>query len=117
MKAFNANPTITNWTNTTVVNTARTEEYEGNLLRYVNKYVCEEDILAQLGRDISAIKLGVAQITLIPQNKGRFSNDNEQYTYVWENTQTIAETPELSWYTGTTYGYRPPQYGEGTMGL
>jgi hypothetical protein len=117
MKAFTANPTVVNWTNTTVVNTARTEEYEGNLLRYVNKYVCEEDILAQLGRDISALKLGVAQITLVPQNKGRFTNDNEQYTYVWENTQTIEETPELSWYTGTTYGYRPPQYGEGTMRL
>ena len=117
MKAFTANLTVVNWTNTTVVNTARVEEYEGNLLRYVNKYVCEEGILAQLGRDISAIKLGVAQITLIPQNKGRFTNDNEQYTYVWENTQTIDETPEISWFTGTTYGYRPPQYGEGTMRL
>jgi hypothetical protein len=117
MKAFTPNLTVTNWTNTTVVNTARVEEYEGNLLRYVNKYTCEQDILAQLGRDISAIKLGIAQITLVPQNKGRFTNDNEQYTYVWENTQTIEETPELSWYTGTTYGYRPPQYGEGTMRL
>lgn len=117
MKAFTANLTVVNWTNTTVVNTARVEEYEGNLLRYVNKYTCEQDILAQLGHDISAIKLGAAQITLIPQNKGRFTNDNEQYTYVWENTQTIEETPELSWYTGTTYGFRPPQYGEGTMKL
>ncbi len=117
MKAFTANLTVVNWTNTTVANTARTEEYEGNLLRYVNKYDCQEDILSQLGRDISSIKLGVAQITLIPRNKGRFTNDKEQYIYVWENTQTIDETPALSWYTGTNYRYTPPQYGSGTMKL
>ena len=117
MKAFSPNPTAINWTNTTVVNTARIEEYEGNLLRYVNKYTCEEDILSQLGRDISAIKLGVAQITLVPKNKGRFTNSQENVSFVWENTASVQEVPQLSWYTGTSYAYTPPNYLDGTMKL
>jgi hypothetical protein len=117
MKAFTPDDTVVNWTNTTVANTARIEEYEGNLLRYVDQYVCEEDILSQLGRDISAIKLGVAQITVIPKNSGRFSNSRQQAVYVWENTASITETPQLSWYSGTPYPYTPPKYGEGTMKL
>ena len=117
MKAFSPNLTVTNWTNTTVTNTARIEEYEGNLLRYVDQYVCEENILSQLGRDISAIKLGIAQVTLIPNNKGRFSNSQENIVYVWENAATLAETPQLSWFSGTTYPYTPPDYKTGTMKL
>jgi hypothetical protein len=117
MRAFTPSPTITNWTNTTVINTARIQEYAGNLLRYVDQYVCEEAILSQLGRDISAIKLGIAQITLIPKNKGRFTNDQENLVYVWENAATIQETPELSWFTGTTYQFNPPDYGTGTLKL
>jgi hypothetical protein len=117
MKAFSPNLTVTNWTNTTVTNTARIEEYEGNLLRYVNAYECEKSILSQLGRDISAIKLGVAQITLIPKNKGRFSNSQEKVVYVWENADSLTEVPQLSWYTGTPYAYQPPDYGDGTMRL
>ena len=117
MRAFTPEDTITNWTGTTVTNTARIEEYEGNLLRYVDEYSCEENILSQLGRDISAIKLGVAQITLIPKNSGRFSNSRQQSVYVWENTSTLAEVPQLSWFSGTTYPYNPPSYGSGTMKL
>jgi len=117
MKAFSPNLTVVNWTNTTVINTARIEEYEGNLLRYVNKYTCEEDILSQLGRDISAIKLGIAQVTLIPKNKGRFTNSQENISFVWENTASVQEVPQLSWYTGTTYSYTPPNYLDGTMKL
>ena len=117
MRAFTPNATVTNWTNTTVTNTARIEEFEGNLLRYVDKYNCEESILSQLGRDISAIKLGVCQITLIPKNKGRFSNSQEKIVYVWENTGTLTETPQLSWYSGTPYPYSPPNYMDGTLKL
>ncbi len=117
MRAFTPNSTVVNWTNTTVVNTARIEEFEGNLLRYVNKYSCEEDILSQLGRDISAIKLGVAQITIIPKNIGRLSNSRQNVIYVWENTTTITETPQLSWYSGTPYTQDPPNYGDGTLRL
>lgn len=118
MKAFTPDATVTNWTNTTVTNTARIEEFEGNLLRYVDFYNCNQDIKSQSGRDISAIKLGVAQITLIPKNKGRFTNSQENLVYVWENTPSITETPELSWYSGTQYQYNPPNYGpNGTLGL
>ena len=117
MRAFTPNATVTNWSNTTVTNTARIEEFEGNLLRYVDEYSCEEDILSQLGRDISAIKLGIAQITLVPKNKGRFSNSQERIVYIWENTATLTETPQLSWYSGTQYPYNPPNYKEGTLKL
>jgi hypothetical protein len=117
MKAFTPADTVVNWTNTTVANTARIQEYAGNLLRYVDQYVCEEDILSQLGRDISAIKLGVAQITVIPKNVGRFSNSRQKSVFVWENTSTLSETPQLSWYSGTAYPYNPPNYNEGTMKL
>ena len=117
MRAFTPSDTVINWTNTTVTNTARNEEYAGNLLRYVDQYTCEEDILSQLGRDISAIKLGIAQITVIPKNSGRLSSSRQKSVYVWENTATLAETPELSWYSGTTYPYMPPDYDGGTMKL
>jgi hypothetical protein len=117
MRAFTPDFTVVNWTNTTVTNTARIEEYEGNLLRYVNAYTCEEDIKSQLGRDISAIKLGIAQITIIPKNNGRLSNARQNSVFVWENTATITETPQISWYSGTTYPYNPPNYGSGTMKL
>jgi hypothetical protein len=117
MKAFTPGSTVTNWTNTTVVNTARNEEYAGNLLRYVSKYNCEESILSQLGRDISAIKLGIAQITLIPKDKGRFTNSRGNSVFVWENTPSALVTPQLSWYNGTQYPYTPPTYGEGTLNL
>lgn len=115
--AFTPNDTVVNWTNTTVTNTARIEEYEGNLLRYVDQYICEESILSQLGRDISAIKLGISQITIIPKNKGRFANAQEKVKFVWENTSTLSEVPQLSWYSGTPYSYYPPNYGEGTLKL
>jgi hypothetical protein len=117
MLAFTPADTVVNWTNTTVVNTARNEEYFGNLLRYVDQYVCEESILSQLGRDISAIKLGIAQITIVPKNKGRFVNSQEQVKFVWENTATLAEVPQLSWSSGTAYPYSPPDYGTGTLKL
>ena len=117
MRAFTPNATVTNWTNTTVTNTARIEEYEGNLLRYVDAYTCDEEILSQLGRDISAIKLGICQITVTPKDKGRFANSQEQLVYVWENTATLTETPQLSWYSGTPYSYNPPEYKDGTMKL
>jgi hypothetical protein len=126
MLAFTPPETVVNWTNTTVANTARYEEFvpvdtgregSGNLLRYVDQYVCEEDILSQFGRDISAIKLGVAQITMVPKNSGRFSNSRNNEIFVWENTSTLSEVPQLSWYSGTTYPFSPPDYGTGTMKL
>lgn len=117
MRAFTPADTVVNWTNTTVVNTARIEEYAGNLLRYVDQYTCDEDIFSQLGRDVSAIKLGIAQITVVPRASGRLASSRQESVFVWENTSSITETPELSWFSGTTYPYNPPSYGEGTMKL
>jgi hypothetical protein len=117
MLAFTPPSEVVNWSGTVVENTARLEEYAGNLLRYVNVYICEEPIYSQLGRDISAIKLGNAQITLIPQNKGRFVDSSEQAVFVWENTASFEEVPQLSWFSGTTYPYNPPDYKDGTLAL
>lgn len=117
MRAFTPSATVTNWTNTTVVNTARYEEYQGNLLRYVSEYNCEEEILSQLGREVSAIKLGIAQITIVPKNSRRFTNSNQQLVYIWENTATATEVPQLSYFTGTTFKGLPPNYGNGTLSL
>jgi hypothetical protein len=117
MRAFTPSVTVTNWTETEVTNNARYEEYAGNLLRYVNAYSCDEQIRSQLGRDVSAIKLGVAQVTLIPKNEERFSNSSATFQYVWENTATGVESPELSWFTGTTFPYSPPNYRNGTISL
>lgn len=116
MKAFTPSAEVVNWAGTVVTNSSRLEEYAGNLLRYVNAYSCEEPINSQLGPDISAIKLGVAQITLVPSN-GRFASSQEQTSFVWETTSTISEAPQLSWFTGTSYQYSPPNYNGGTLAL
>jgi hypothetical protein len=117
MRAFTPPTTVVNWTGTSVLNTTRNEEYFGNLLRYVDEYICEEPILSQMGRDISAIKLGIAQITIIPRNTGRTQDSQQKLIYVWENTATLAEAPQLSYFSGTTYPYSPPDYGTGTLKL
>jgi len=117
MKAFTPQPTVTNWTSMIVNNSARYEEYSGNLLRYVSYYRCEEEILSQFGLETSSIKLGVSQISIVPRNSGRFQNSNQRVTYVWENTSSFTEVPELSWYTGSSFPYLPPNYKEGTLSL
>lgn len=117
MKAFTPSPIITNWTESSVANTARIQEFEGNLLRYVVEYTCDDDILSQLGKVTSAIKLGTAQITLTPKSVGQLSNARPSSIFVWENTDSFVEVPQLSWYTGTTYPYSPPNYEGGTLNL
>lgn len=117
MRAFTPSVLVTNWTEAEVVNTARIQEYQGNLLRYVREYSCDEDILSPLGKVTSAIKLGVAQITLIPKSVGQFSNAQPVSIFVWENSPSFVEVPQLSWYTGTAYPYAPPNYEGGTLSL
>lgn len=116
MRAFTPQPTVVNWTGLTVNNTARIEEYSGNLLRIVRAYGCNDAIQSQLGSDISSIKLGSAQITIVPKNTTRNLNSSQQYRYVWENTDSDIEPPQLSWYTGSTYS-TPPNYRTGTLSL
>ena len=117
MRAFTPPEIIVNWTNLEVANTARIEEYQGNLLRYVSEYSCDEDILSPLGAGISATKLGVAEVKLIPRSMGDTTNTFAESVFVWENTQSFAAVPQLSWYTGTTYSFTPPDYGGGTLNL
>lgn len=117
MRAFNPSPTVTNWGGVEKTNSCRFEEYAGNLLRYVKMYACEERILPQYGSETSSIKLGVAQITIIPRSSNIVNNKNQELVYVWESTQSGIETPELSWYTGTSFQYKPPSYGPGTLEL
>jgi hypothetical protein len=116
-KAFTPSATTTDWTGTTVDNDPRLEEYKGNLLRYVTEYTCSEAIQPQYDTNTSVIKLGVAQITMIPRNTGRVSNSQQNLIYVWEATKTLEEVPALSWFTGTTFAYNPPDYGLGTLAL
>lgn len=117
MRAFTPQVTVNNWSGLPVDNTTRLEEYAGNLLRIVKAYSCNEQILSQQGNDISSIKLGVAQITIIPKNSGRTANSKQNYVYVWENTDSSSVVPQLSWYSGSKYAYIPPNYGNGTLSL
>lgn len=117
MRAFTPQLRVNNWSGLSVDNTARLEEYAGNFLRIVKAYSCNEKILSQQGNDISSIKLGVAQITLIPRNNGRTTNNGQSVTYVWENTDSASVIPQLSWYTDSRYEYSPPKYGNGTLSL
>lgn len=117
VRAFSPSLTVTSWSGTTEENTARFEEYAGNLLRYVSEYVCEESVLPQFGDEVSAIKLGIAQITIIPRNTSRQAMSLPQLSFVWENTSSPAQIPQLSWYTSTTFQYSPPNYQGGTLAL
>ncbi len=117
MKSFTPQKTVTNWSGLPADNTSRYEEYAGNLLRYVVSYRCEEPVLSQYGVETSSIKLGSCQITVVPRNTGRNFSSSPSLTYVWENTSTLGQIPDLSWYTGTTFALSPPNYGEGTLAL
>lgn len=117
MRAFTPQVTVTSWTGAQSPNSCRYEEYSGNLLRYVVEFVCEEPILPQFGDETSSIKLGACQITIIPKNTLASNNKNQKIVYVWESTQSASETPELSWYTGTSFNFSPPSYNNGTLAL
>jgi hypothetical protein len=117
LRPFTPPKVVTSWSGIESENTVRKEEYAGNLLRYVSEYACEEPILPQTGKETSSLKLGAAKITLIPRNVGRSANSFPQTTYVWENTDSLGETPELSWFSSTTFQYSPPDYSGGTLSL
>lgn len=117
MRAFTPPVTVTSWSGSQTSNSCRYEEYAGNLLRYVTEYVCEEPVLPQFGDETSSIKLGPCQITVIPKNTTAGNNKDQKIIFIWENTQSFAETPELSWYTGTTFSFNPPDYKGGTLAL
>lgn len=112
MRAFTPATTTVSWTDTQTANTCRYEEYAGNLLRYVDQYVCEEPILSQYGKETSAIKLGICRINIVPKNYQK-----QALSFVWENTETLSTDPELSWYNGSPFAQSPPNYNGGTLAL
>ncbi len=109
---FTAKSPVFNWDGQEVVDTARLEELSGKLLRVVSRFECEEHITPPGGENTSAIKLGVAQITLRAANALGKST-----TFVWENTQFNSQVPELSYATGGKEVFEPVSYGGGTLAL
>jgi hypothetical protein len=116
MTAFTPEPNVSSWTQLDAPNSPRNEEYAGNLLRYVSMYTCEEPILPQFDLLTSSMKLGVAQITIVPKNTGRLFGLNQKLSFVWENSDS-ATSAELSWFPGTSFPYPPVNYMEGTLQL
>lgn len=116
-RAFTPAQTVVNWTGLESENSARYEEYSGNLLRYVTMYSCEDEVLPQLGKETSSIRLGVSSITIIPKNTVGNSNSMSSLNYVWEDSTFTGGVPELSWYPSTQFKYTPPNYGSGTLAL
>lgn len=109
---FNAEPIVYNWDALEVLNTARLEELSGNLLRVVSKYICEENILAPNGPSTSGTKLGIAQISLRSK-----SADKSVATFVWENTNSPSQAPQLSYASGSKEIFPLTNYGDGTLAL
>jgi hypothetical protein len=112
MKFFTARSPVFNWDGQEVTDTARLEELNGNLLRIVNKYTCEENILAPNGPATSGNKLGVFGITF--RAKNAYGTATE---YIWENTQFFSEVPQLSYATSGKEVFQPVSYGDGTLAL
>lgn len=109
---FTAKSPAYNWDGLQTVDTARIEELSGNLLRVVSRYICEDTILSPDGPDTSGTKLGVAQITF--RAKNAYETEN---MFVWENTNSIAEVPQLSYATNAKAAFPAVKYGKGTLAL
>jgi hypothetical protein len=78
----------------------------------VSRYECEENIQPANGNDTSAIKLGVAQISLRPKN-----GLGTESMFIWENTNFASQVPALSFATGGKEVFDPVSYGSGTLAL
>jgi hypothetical protein len=113
MRSFVPSQSVVNWTGVEVANSPQYEEYQGNLLRFVSSYACEQEILPQFDSSTSSIKLGRCQVTLTPSG----SNLTTSRTFVWEPTEELSDTPELSWFTGSNFSLGPVDYREGTLAL
>jgi hypothetical protein len=109
---FNAEQLVFNWDGFEVPNTARIEELSGNLLRVVNKYVCEENVAAPNGPATSGTKLGIAQLSFRSK-----SSDLVVTEFIWENTNFFSQVPQLSYATASKEIFAPINYGDGTLAL
>ena len=93
-------------------NTARAEEVFENLLKFTIKASCNERVYPRLGQNVSTNKLGTATVRVTSK-----SNSRASYTYVWESTNYLADTAQLSYYPRTLFSYEPVDYGSGTLAL
>lgn len=93
-------------------NTPRVEEVYGNLLKFVSRAECEERVRSRLGGQISANKLGFANVNITSK-----SNTEASYTYVWESTRYASDPTQLSYYPQTAFAFGPVEYGDGTLAL
>jgi len=112
MRYFTAASPAFNWDGQEVVDTARIEELSRNLLRVVSLYECEEQIQSPTGPDTSGLKLGVAQISLRAKNALGANS-----VFIWENTDSASQVPQLSYATGGKEVFEPVSYGKGTLAL
>lgn len=112
IRSFTPPSTVTTWVGPDQPNSIRAEEVFGNLLKFVVRAEGQQDIYSRLGPQVSAIKLGVANIKLRSQ-----ANKNPENNFVWESTDSSTVSPELSYFTGTQFSYPPVNYGEGTLAL
>lgn len=112
IRSFTPPSTVTNWIGPDQPNTPRSEEIFENILKFVVKAEGQDDIYSRLGPQVSAIKLGVANVKLRSQ-----ANKNPENNFVWEATESAVTPPDLSYFTGTQFSYPPTNYGEGTLAL
>jgi len=112
IRSFTPPADRTIWNGTISPSTPRIEEIYGNCLKFVNQVDCSEALTSRLRDGASTTKLGRAQINVVSKTAGSVSN-----TFVWEATQQSAESPQLSSYPNSTFGYGPVDYGTGTLAL
>jgi hypothetical protein len=112
IRSFTPPSTVTTWVGPDQPNSERAEEVFGNVLKFVVRAEGQEDIYSRLGPQVSATKLGVANIKLRSQ-----ANKNPENNFVWESTDAVLTPPQLSFFTGTQFTYQPVNYGKGTLAL
>ncbi|MBM4056980.1 MAG: hypothetical protein FJ275_01920, partial [Planctomycetes bacterium] len=112
IRSFTPPSIVTTWIGPDQANSERAEEVFGNLLKFVVRAEGQDDIYSRLGQQVSAIKLGVANIKLRSQ-----ANKNPENNFVWESTDAVLASPQLSYFTGTQFQFRPVNYGNGTLAL
>jgi hypothetical protein len=112
IRSFTPPATVTTWVGPDQPNTERVEEVFGNLLKFVVQAEGQDDIYSRLGPQVSTTKLGVANIKLRSQ-----ANKNPENNFVWESTDAALTPPQLSFFTGTQFQYKPVDYGSGTLAL
>ena len=105
LKPFTASEEQVDFTGSLVVNSARTEELNKNLLQILNKAKCDELVYSRTGDGASLTSLGVCDFKFVPDNGLQFTTQ-----IVTEDNGNLSYSPSLKNIT-------PIDYGEGTFSL